>query len=254
MIDIQNISVAYGKGKVLDGFSVHFAQADFCAVMGPNGAGKSTLLRSIANLQNVDSGIIRIGGMKLSDYKALDLAKTISYVPQREELVFDFSVLDTVMMGRNPYQKRWEFFSKEDEKTVLNILKKTNLIALKGRFLTQLSGGELRRVMIARAMAQQTPIMLLDEPLANLDVVHQFEIMDILSVLNAERNVTIVMILHDFPMALQYAKHVLLLKNGQIQHFGETKSVLTSENVKSCFELDSHYSYTSDGVVKIVKS
>lgn len=250
MIEISNISSGYEGKRVLRNFSVTFEKSAFCAVMGPNGSGKSTLLRSIAGLQLLEEGDIRIDGLSLSQYKPLELARKIAFVPQREDVVFDFSVFEVVMMGRNPYQNRWEFSTPEDEKLVERVLEMTNLKHLKDRMLGQLSGGELRRAMIARAIAQQTPIIMLDEPLANLDVVHQFEIMDILAELNQRQQATIIIVLHDFPYALQYAQEVLLMKEGEIQHFGPTSEVLTPENVQNCFGLGSRYEYSSDGIVR----
>ena len=250
MIEVCHISSGYEGKPVLKDFSVSFGQAAFCAVMGPNGSGKSTLLRAIAGLQPLEEGEIRIDGLSLGQYKSLELARKIAFVPQREDVVFDFSVSEVVMMGRNPYQNRWEFSTPEDEKLVEKVLEMTNLKHLKDRMLGQLSGGELRRAMIARAIAQQTPIIMLDEPLANMDVVHQFEIMDILAELNQQQQVTIIIVLHDFPYALQYAQEILLMKEGEIQHFGSTSEILTPENVKTCFGLGNCYEYGADGIVR----
>ena len=251
MIEVNNLSHTYDQRQVLCHFSAHFNKGSFCAVMGPNGSGKSTLLRCIARLLKVQSGSILLEGRDITSFKILELARMISYVPQREDVIFDFSVYDTIMMGRNPYQKRWEFTTNQDEEIIRKVLEKTKLDSLKNRLLGQLSGGELRRVMIARAIAQQTPLLLLDEPLANLDIVHQFEIMNILKDLNHNSNITVIIVMHDIPIALQYATQVLLLKNGKILDFGETAEVLTDGNVKDCFNLDSSYTYCSDGVVKI---
>lgn len=251
MIEVNNLSHTYDQRQVLCHFSAHFNKGSFCAVMGPNGSGKSTLLRCIARLLKVQSGSILLEGKDITSFKILELARMISYVPQREDVIFDFSVYDTIMMGRNPYQKRWEFTTNQDEEIIRKVLEKTKLDSLKNRLLGQLSGGELRRVMIARAIAQQTPLLLLDEPLANLDIVHQFEIMNILKDLNHNSNITVIIVMHDIPIALQYATQVLLLKNGKILDFGETAEVLTDGNVKDCFNLDSSYTYCSDGVVKI---
>ena len=250
MITVSHIISGYEGKSVLKDFSVTFEKAAFCAVMGPNGSGKSTLLRAVAGIHPVEKGEVKIDGRLLGEYKPLELARKIAFVPQREDVVFDFSVFEVVMMGRNPYQNRWEFSTPEDVRLVNKVLEMTNLQHLKDRMLGQLSGGELRRTMIARAIAQQTPVILLDEPLANLDVVHQFEIMDILAELNQQQQVTIVIVLHDFPYALQYAHQVLLMKEGEIQQFGTTSKVLNQENVRDCFGLGSMYEYYADGIVR----
>ncbi len=249
MITIDNITAGYGNKKVLNHFSTRFNDADFCAIMGPNGAGKSTLLRTMAGLQAIQTGSILIDQQNINRFKAKELARQIAFVPQREDIVFEFSVFDTVMLGRNPYQNRWEWANQNDVSLVKKILEQTHLQHLKDRLLSQLSGGELRRTMIARAIAQQTPIILLDEPLANLDVVHQFEIMDILTELNLNQKVTLVIILHDFPIAIQYTRQTLLMKDGEIQHFGKTSEVLTKENVSQCFGLSQEFEYFSNGLV-----
>lgn len=250
MIEMRHISSGYEGKPVLKDFSVCFGKTAFCAVMGPNGSGKSTLLRTIAGIQPIETGEVLIDGLPLTQYKPLELARKIAFVPQREDVVFDFSVFEVVMMGRNPYQNRWEFSTPEDEELVEKVLEMTHLNHLKDRMLGQLSGGELRRAMIARAIAQQTPVILLDEPLANLDVVHQFEIMDILAELNQRQQVTIIIVLHDFPYALQYAQEILLMEEGVIQQFGRTAEVLTPENVEACFGLGNRYEYGPDGIVR----
>lgn len=250
MIKIAEIASGYGERKVLQDFSLELSDADFCAIMGPNGSGKSTLVRTIAKLQPIQAGFIMIDDKSLNQFKPNELARKIAFVPQREDIVFDFSVFDTVMMGRHPYQNRWENSNLSDKELVNNILDITHLQHLRKRMLSQLSGGELRRTMIARAIAQQTPIMLLDEPLANLDIIHQYEIMDILAELNQQKNVTIVVVLHDFPFAIQYAKRTLLMKDGKIMHFGNTSDVLTSENVRQCFDLGADYEYYESGLIE----
>ncbi|MCQ2271458.1 MAG: ABC transporter ATP-binding protein [Bacteroidales bacterium] len=254
MIDIQHISAAYQGKTVLHDVNFTVEKADFLAIMGRNGSGKSTLLRTLTALQPLTSGNILIDKRNLKDYNNLDLAKKIAYVPQRLDVVFDFSVREMVMMGRNPYQNRWGFASDKDCEIVDNVLEITHLTNLQNRFLGQLSGGELRRSMIALAIAQQTPIILLDEPLANLDVIHQFEIMDILTELNHNQKVTIIMILHEFPFAIQYAQKVLLLKEGNLLSYGRTDEVLDYKNIKDCFSLDDNYLYQKDGCLMKIRN
>ncbi|MEG2070710.1 MAG: ABC transporter ATP-binding protein [Bacteroidales bacterium] len=247
MITIDQFSYSYDKKKVLSNLSVHFEKADFCAIMGPNGSGKSTLLKAMAHLLEDKESRIILDGKSFKDYGAIELAQKVAYVPQRQEIIFDFSVYDVVMMGRNPYQSRWEFGNATDDAIVMKVLKQTHLTHLKERMLRQLSGGELQRTLIARAMAQQAPIMLLDEPLANLDIAHKFEIMDILSELNHLHNVTILIILHDFPFALQYTNKTLLLKEGILQKFGTTEQVMTPALIRQVFDLGSEYEITPQG-------
>jgi iron complex transport system ATP-binding protein len=169
------------------------------------------------------------------------LAHQVAFVPQREEIIFDFSVYDMVMMGRNPYQSRWAGESAEDKRIVEEVLANCRLSPLRDRMLTQLSGGEMQRALIARAMAQQTPVLLLDEPLSNLDIIHKFEIMDILKKLNLSQKTTILIIMHDFPFAKQYTQKTILLKEGVKVHDGKTDEVLTPEIIRQIFDLHDDY-------------
>ena len=179
----------------------------------------------------------------------MELAKKISYVPQYQDIVFDISVFDYVMLGRNPYQTPWEMQRTEDKKIAEDMLRKCNVWHYRDTLIQSLSGGERQRVMIARAMAQQTGILLLDEPLSNIDVTHKFEIMDILQELNAEQQVTVLIILHDLPIAKAYSKQVLLLKAGNLLQFGDGNAVLTEENIRNCFDLSEQYVISKEGFI-----
>ena len=250
MIILNDLSFSYDNTPFLQHVNLHIDKGCFCAVMGPNGSGKSTLLKLMVNLLTPAAGDIVVGGKSLHDYSQRDLAKMIAYVPQREDIIFEFSVYDTVMMGRNPYQSRWGSASADDDRLVCETLERTHLAHLKDRLLSQLSGGELQRTLIARAMVQQAPLMLLDEPLANLDIAHKFEIMDILAQLQRDTGTTLILILHDFPMALQYANNALLMQNGQICHYGSCREVLTSDIIKPTFHLDERFVIDTEGNIR----
>jgi iron complex transport system ATP-binding protein len=217
--------------------------------LGPNGSGKTTLLKCIVGLLQPGGGTIRLDGRPMSEYKKMDLARKIAYVPQYQDIVFDITVFDYVMLGRNPYQTPWEMQRTEDKEIVEEMLQKCNVWHYRDTLLQSLSGGERQRVMIARAMAQQTGVMLLDEPLSNIDVTHKFEIMDILRQMNEERKVTVLIILHDLPIAKAYSKQVLLLKGGDVLHFGDKDAVLTEENIRSCFNLSERYDVSEEGFI-----
>ena len=150
------------------------------------------------------------------------------------------------MMGLYPYQKKWQLPTMEDDAVVCEMLKRCNLTHLRSRLLRELSGGELQRSLIARAMAQQTPIMLLDEPLSNLDVSHRYEIMDILAGLNRQ-GVMVVIIMHDFPIAIEYATHALLVKDGVVLQHDVRDAVLTPENIRNCFNLGDGFEILANG-------
>ena len=248
-ISINNLTFGYDKRVIFNDLSLSFQQGDFCSILGPNGSGKTTLLKCIVGLLQPSSGKISLYEKTISDYKMMDLARKIAYVPQYQDIVFDITVFDYVMLGRNPYQTPWEMQRAEDKEIAENMLQKCNVWHYRDTLLQSLSGGERQRVMIARAMAQQTGILLLDEPLSNIDVTHKFEIMDILQQLNEEQKVTVLIILHDLPIAKAYSKQVLLLKNGNALHFGDKNAVLTEQNIRNCFDLSEQYVISEEGFI-----
>jgi len=250
MLSVSNISYKYQKDNVLIDVSFELQKGDYCAIIGPNGSGKTTLLNIISGTLKKQEGNICISGKKIEDYQVKDLAKQISVVPQRSEPVYHFSVFEMVMFGRHPYQTRWNYYNPEDEYIVTDALQKTNLWSLKDRMTSQLSGGEFQRTLIARAIAQQAPLMLLDEPLANLDIPHQFEILEILSELNCTQQTTILMVIHDVSLALQNIPKCLLLKNGQLTYFGDTSNICRQNMIFNLFDLDESFVIDEFGNVR----
>lgn len=248
-ISINNLTFGYDKRIIFNDLSLSFEQGDFCSILGPNGSGKTTMLKCIVGLLQPSGGTISLDGKPMGEYKMMDMARKIAYVPQYQDIVFDISVFDYVMLGRNPYQTPWELQRAEDKEIVEEMLQKCNVWHYRDTLIQSLSGGERQRVMIARAMAQQTGVMLLDEPLSNIDVTHKFEIMDILRELNESQNVTVLIILHDLPIAKAYSKQVLLLKEGKMLHFGDKNDVLTEENIRACFDLSERYVVSEEGFI-----
>ncbi len=248
-INIQNLHFGYDNRVIFNDLSVSFPQGGFCSILGPNGSGKTTLLKCVAGLLKPDSGTIQLNGKPMSEYKMTEMARTLAYVPQYQDIVFDISVFDYVMLGRNPYQTPWEMQRPEDKEVVEDMLQRCKGWKYRDNLLQALSGGERQRVMIARAMAQQTGIMLLDEPLSNIDVTHKFEIMDILQQLNEEQGVSILIILHDLPIAKSYSKQILLLKEGNVLQYGDRNAVLTEGNIRNCFDLSDVYLISEEGFI-----
>jgi len=250
MLSILNISYRYQKELVLQNVFFELNKGDYCAIIGPNGSGKTTLLNIISGALKKQEGEIFVSGKKIEDYGIKSLAKQISVVPQRSEPVYHFSVFDMVMFGRHPYQTGWNYYDSEDENIVVEALRKTNLLSLKNRMTFQLSGGEFQRTLIARAIAQQAPLMLLDEPLANLDIPHQFEILDILSELNQTKQTTILMVIHDVSLAVQTIPKSLLLKNGRLSFFGETENIVRQNLIAELFDLGETFEVNAFGNVR----
>jgi iron complex transport system ATP-binding protein len=250
MLSVSNIFYHYQKDLVLKDVSFELKKGDFCAIIGPNGSGKTTLLNLISGALTKQKGAIFILGKKIENYEVKKLAKQISVVPQRSEPVYHFSVFDMVMFGRHPYQTQWNSYSIDDKNIVIEALKQTNLLSLKDRMTSQLSGGEYQRTLIARAIAQQAPFMLLDEPLANLDIPHQFEILEILLELNRTQQTTILMVIHDVALAIQTIPKSLLLKNGSPIYIGDTQNIVQSNLISVLFDLDESYEIDRYGNVR----
>jgi iron complex transport system ATP-binding protein len=249
ILETSHLTFHYDTDFAIRDFSFSIQKGDFCALLGPNGSGKTTLLNLLTGLIQGAEGSIKIDHKELKQFSTIELARKVSVVPQRQDFVYDFSVYDTVMMGRNPHQNRWEFENENDHRIVMEALEKTKLTHLKNRLTNHLSGGEFQRTLIARAIAQQAPIMLLDEPLSNLDIAHKFEIMDILKDINQTQNTTIIIILHDFSFAMQYVPLTLLMDKGTLVYFGATNEVFSSKLLYEAFDLNQDFHIDSYGNV-----
>jgi iron complex transport system ATP-binding protein len=235
MITLRNLTCRYGDKTVLQSLDTSFEDGGFYAIMGANGCGKTTLLRLIAGLLTPQEGTAMLDGTNVLQYSARQLAQRMAFVRQHPHTDFEFSAFETVLMGRNPYQHRLQNESEADWQIVEQCMKQTNTWHLRFAKPNQMSGGELQRVMIARALAQQTSILLLDEPVSNLDISHQFEILDLLRSINLEQHKTILLVIHDLNMAWQYCGRLLLLHQGGILYQGPTREGLTPQNIATVF-------------------
>ncbi|MBC8384826.1 MAG: ABC transporter ATP-binding protein [Candidatus Cloacimonetes bacterium] len=235
MIKIQNLNVGYREKKVIQNLNIDFAKGEFCALLGPNGAGKSTLLKTLVKFLIPMNGEIFLNDQDFGEISNKELAKFISIIPQDFQLQFDYNVFDLVLMGRFPYQKYWQGYSKEDRNIVDNILQRLNLKEFKNKMYSQLSGGEKQRVSIARALAQETPIILMDEAFANLDVNYQVETMQLLSEINRTENKTIILVSHNINLASDYCDRILMMKEGKLTADGKPDEVISEENIKKLY-------------------
>ena len=242
MLSLHDISCAFGKKEILHDINLEIEEGSFYAIMGANGCGKTTLLRCIANLIKPTHGTVSIQGRNVNDYSARELAQTLSFVRQHPQTDFEFSAFETVLMGRNPYQRRLQNESQADWDIVEQCMKQTNTWHLRFALSSQMSGGELQRVMLARALAQQTPVMLLDEPISNLDIEHQLEIMELLRDINRTQHKTILVVIHDLNLALHYCSQLLLLDNHSVCYQGPIAKGLTKENILKVFHVNADIS------------
>lgn len=234
-IQLTDLSCAFGSRAIVSHLSCAIEEGGFYALMGPNGSGKTTLLRAVAGLIEPASGSVSIDGAPIRDYAARALAQKLSFVRQQAQTDFEFSAFETVLMGRNPYQHRLQNESEADWHIVEEAMKQTHTWHLRFAKPHQMSGGELQRVMLARALAQHTPIMLLDEPTSNLDIAHQFEIMELLRDFNLRQHKTILIVVHDLNLALRYCPSLLLLHEGVLLYQGPTAQGLSTENIQKVF-------------------
>ncbi|OPX30013.1 MAG: heme ABC transporter ATP-binding protein [Candidatus Cloacimonas sp. 4484_143] len=238
MIKIKKISLSYQEKKVIQNLSLDFAKGEFCALLGPNGAGKSTLLKALIGFHPVNEGKITIGNRELKHWQKAELAKQIAIIPQDFQLQFDYTVKELVLMGRFPYLGYWQNYSQQDKKVVDKVLQKLDLIRLQDELYSQLSGGERRRVSIARALVQETDILLMDEAFANLDINHQLEIMRLLSQINQEQNKLIILVSHNINLAAEYCKRIVMMKEGKLIADGTPEDVITNQTIRDLYEID----------------
>ncbi len=238
IIQAEGIEYKVKDKTILSNIDFGIKEGTLTSIVGMNGSGKTTLLKLISNTIKPTKGKIRVHDKNVNSYSIKELAQHISFVFQTNDTSFDFSAQQIVLMGRMPYQKLLDRDKQEDFLIVEKAMKETNTWHLRNRLINTLSGGERQRVFIARSLAQQTSIMLLDEPVANLDLKHQLEIMNLLKNIQKQQNTTILIVLHDLSLALKYSDNVLALKDGQMQFFDSAKTVLTSSNISSLFEIN----------------
>jgi iron complex transport system ATP-binding protein len=241
MLKIENLSVSYGSRRVLHNISLEVHSGEVLALIGPNGAGKSTLIRAISGVVPVDTGCILSDDFNRHDnllaLHSMQRARTLAVVPQAVSLPPAFTVWETVLMGRTPYLNFLGQASTKDEEIARLALQKVDALSLSDRRVGELSGGEQQRVLLARALAQSTPILLLDEPTSNLDLHYQVSFMETVSALARQDNLAVLVALHDLNLAARYSHRLALLVDGEIKATGSPRQVLTPELISDAYHL-----------------
>lgn len=232
---MEQIACGYGKRRVLSDFSLAIAQGEFVSVVGPNGSGKSTLVRVMTRSLHPSSGRVLLAGKDMYGMRARDLFRQVAVVSQETAVEFDFTVEEIVMLGRLPYLAPLQSESTEDKAAAHWAMSVTGTLALADRLVPELSGGERQRVMLARALAQEPSLLILDEPTSHLDITHQIELLDLVRRLNRERSLTVIAVLHDLNLAAQYARRLLMLQGGRIFADGTPDRVLTEANLATVY-------------------
>lgn len=238
MISLETVSCSYTGRPVLNSVSVNISETDFTVIIGPNGAGKSTLFNAIMGFMPLESGQISIFERDLKDYSRPELAKLIAFVPQESVFTFDYQVEELVLMGRFPHLGLMQSWGEEDRKIAAKALGSMGLDGFGERWYSQLSGGEKQRVMIARALAQETRFIFLDESLSQLDINFQLEIMDLLSQVRQSTGQGIVLISHNLNLAANYASRLVFLKAGRVLASGDPDELMMSQLLREVFGLE----------------
>jgi iron complex transport system ATP-binding protein len=234
-VRIDEVSIAYNGTRVVDRVSIDIPACSWVGLIGPNGAGKSTLLRSVAGLVPYQGSIV-IGGHASSSLSRRRLSQLVAFLPQRPIIPDGVSVFDYVGIGRTPYISYFGAESASDREVVDTVLSRLALAGIARRPVLSLSGGEAQRVVLARALAQQSEIVLLDEPTSSLDVGHQQQVLELIDELRLERGLTVVTALHDLTLAAQFAERLVLLDRGSVVGEGSARTVLTEQRIQRHFE------------------
>ncbi len=233
MMDIKttDLNISVPKKRIVENASIHVDDGEFVGLLGPNGSGKSTMLKTIYRTMNRESGNIELAGRPIDSVSLRESALMMSVVTQHNYYNFDFRVEDVVSMGRTPHKKPMEMDNEEDRKIVHDSLAKVNMLEFKDRNFSSLSGGEQQRIILARALAQQTPCLILDEPTNHLDIKYQLDVLDIVKSLKC----TTLCALHDLNLAAQYCDRIYILNNGHVVREGTPQEVITEEMIQEIY-------------------
>lgn len=234
---VKNLNWFFGEKEILHNVSLELERGKFYSIIGPNGSGKTTLLKNMSKLLETEENSVFIENSDITKLKNREIAKRIACVPQNTNIDFNFSVLDVVLMGRSPYLRRFQSESETDVNIVKKAMLSTNTWHLREKGINEISGGERQRVIVARALAQETNIMLLDEPVSQLDIHHQVDLMDTIRSLIDTCGLTVVAVLHDLNIAAQYSDYLILLNGGRIVSQGSPQHVLTEDNLEKVYNL-----------------
>jgi len=235
VLEAVSLTVGYGAEPVVHDFSLSLSRGQFAGLVGPNGSGKSTVVRALSRTLPPQRGRVLLDGVDIYRMPARELAKRLAVVAQDSAVAFDFRVLDIVLMGRSPHLGRFSLETARDYEVAYRCMELTQTAQFADRPVTGLSGGERQRCMIARALAQEPEILLLDEPTAHLDINHQIEVMDLARRLTAERELGTLVILHDLNLASQYCDHLTLLAAGRVLASGPPHEVVTEDRIRAAY-------------------
>lgn len=237
ILKVENLFFKTKTKKILKNISFNVKKGEIIGLIGINGSGKTTLLKCLNNLNKITEGNIKIKNLSIDQLKSNQIAKEITLMGQNTNLNVEFKCLDIVVMGRYPHLKNGKNFCEDDYIKALNYMELTNTLKFRDKNISNLSGGERQRVLFSKAIAQETDIILLDEPTASMDLNNQEQLFKICKKM-AAKNKTIIISTHDLRVAARYCDRLLLLKNGETIGFGKVEEVLTKENIKKAYDID----------------
>ncbi|WP_068618548.1 ABC transporter ATP-binding protein [Paenibacillus tuaregi] len=236
-LEVRELGLSYGDTYIFENLNLSIPKGKITVFIGSNGCGKSTLLRSMARLLKPQKGSVFLDSREITSMSTKEVARKMAILPQGPTTPEGLTVLQLVKQGRYPYQSWLKMWSKEDEDIVQKALEATGMTDLAERTVDSLSGGQRQRAWIAMTLAQETPVILLDEPTTYLDLTHQIEVLDLLYEMNVRDNRTIVMVLHDINLACRYADHIVAVREGHIEAQGQPEEVVDAELIERVFRL-----------------
>lgn len=235
VIEIRNLSFAYGGKKVLKNISLTVGRGEMVGILGPNGSGKTTFLKILSGVLRGVEGEVALMGKGIRNYQRKDLSRVVAVVPQESQTSFPYTVAEIILMGRAGFHGPFALEGKRDLEVARECMKATETLSFVNRYLHELSGGEKQRVIIARALAQEPNILLLDEPSTFLDIRHQVQIHELARRLNHQRGLTILSSLHDLNLASLFFPRIVILREGEIYRDGRPKDVLTESTIEEVY-------------------
>lgn len=233
----KNLTLSYDKKIVADNLSVTIPEGEFTVIIGPNACGKSTLLRTLSRLVTPQAGSVWLNGKQINHYPTKDVARQLGLLPQSSTAPGDITVFDLVARGRYPHQPLFSRWREEDQHAVEQAMHSTGVAQLADELVDTLSGGQRQRVWIAMVLAQQTPLLLLDEPTTWLDITHQIELLELLRHLHRVNHTTLVVVLHDLNHACRYATHLIAMREGKVIAEGAPKEIVTPALIEQVYGL-----------------
>jgi iron complex transport system ATP-binding protein len=237
-LEVQNLGLAYGRNVVMRDLTFQVTPGEVVGLIGPNGSGKSTIIKALSHVIFPCSGKILLDGRNISEISRADLARLVGVVPQMPLLPSTFTAFEIVLMGRNPHLGFLQYEGARDLAITWQAMERTATQSLAERRVGELSGGEIQSIVIARVLAQEPKLILLDEPTANLDIRHQVEILDLIKNLCLENNLAVLVALHDLNLASQYCDQLILINRGRVHAQGTPREIINSRNIKEVYGVE----------------